>query len=165
MNSEVCEHSPSKFLRFTLVYIYTRSYSAVVHTKAAHLVAMLKQLIFALMACMLVATCLGASTHVSKSVPSKICSKSGGWNVFSIKNNNFNPPSSSPMARDLLIRQMKALAPQMVKDAAAAYNSSPAKNATLFTTFGTEGSWVLDGCMKVRTLFFPVSRRPRCFHN
>ena len=137
----------------------------VVHRKAAHLVAMLKQLIFALMACMLVATCLGASTHVSKNVPSKICSKIGGWNVFSIKNNNFNPPTSSPMAQDLLIRQMKALAPQMIKDAAAAYNSSPAKNATLFTTFGTEGSWVLDGCMKVRNFVLLFRRHPRPFHN
>jgi hypothetical protein len=115
---------------------------------------MMKQMIFALLAFLLVQTCLGAANHISKNVPKKICKKGAGWTVFSVKNNNFNPPSSNPKAQDLLLRQMKKVAPRMLKEAKSS------KNATLLAQFGTEYSWVLDGCMKVSlisSLFPPLS--------
>jgi hypothetical protein len=111
---------------------------------------MLKLFFFAI----LISTCLAAQSHLSKDVPKKICDKKDGWTVFKVKDNNFNPPSGYKMARNLLERQMKELRPAMIKDAAAEkYSSSPSKNATLFTTFGTDRSWVLDGCMKVNSNF------------
>jgi hypothetical protein len=110
---------------------------------------MAQRLLFALIASMLLVSCWAASSHVSNDVPKKICDTKGGWSVFKVKNDNFNPPSDYERQQNLLERQMKEIRPQMLIDAAAKYNNHPSKNSTLMTTFGTKGSWVLDGCMRV----------------
>jgi hypothetical protein len=108
------------------------------------------KLFFALMACLLVGSCLGASNHISNDVPKKICDKNSGWQVFKMKNNNFSPPMSNAMAQHVILTQMQTLAPQLLKEAAAKYNQPPSNNAKWLNKFGTQYSWALDGCMKVR---------------
>ena len=78
------------------------------------------------------------------SVPSKICGK--GFEKFKIKNNKLVPGQKFPQA--VLEKLMKEVGERIQEQVGAGTGRSPSANATVDISF-TDGSRLLDGCMKV----------------